>query len=131
MHFDSGLLHVDATGEFSLEEAKRNFLELLGAVARHRATKVLLDGRTVKGKPEDMERFYYGEFAAKETMRLVKEHGIAPSFAYVLHDPLRDPRRFGENVAVNRGMNLKIFQSPTDALEWLEHTPKKSEAGGG
>jgi hypothetical protein len=57
MHFESGLLKVDATGEFSLQEAKRNFLEILGAVARHQATKVLLDGRTVKGKPEDMERF--------------------------------------------------------------------------
>lgn len=34
MHFESGLLRVDVTGEFSLEEAERGFLEMLGVVAR-------------------------------------------------------------------------------------------------
>ena len=89
IQYESGLLHVDVTGEFSLEEGKRNFLEILGAVARYQAAKVFVDGRTVKGKPEDIERFYYGEFAAKETHRFGREHGICPQFAYVLHEPLR------------------------------------------
>jgi hypothetical protein len=129
MHFESGLLKVDARGEFSLEEAKRAFLEMLEAVAQYRAEKVLVDGRNVKGKPEDFERFLYGEFAAKETHRLAKEHGIVPRFAYVLHEPLRDPRRFGETVAVNRGMNIKVLENPEAAFEWLEHTPNKSDAG--
>ena len=130
IHFESGLLKVDARGEFSLEEAKRAFLEMLGAVARYQAKKVLVDGRNVKGKPGDFERFCYGEFAAKETFRLVKEHGIAPRFAYVLHEPLRDPRTFGETVARNRGMNVKVFESSEDAFEWLELTPpKKPDAG--
>ena len=41
MHFESGLLSIDATGEFStLEEAKRLFLEILGAVAQYQAKKV-------------------------------------------------------------------------------------------
>lgn len=123
MQFESGLLHVVATGEFSLEEAKRNFQEVLGAVVQYRATKVFLDGRTVKGKPEDMERFYYGEFAANETRRLVKEHGIVPRFAYVIHEPLRDPRRFAETVAVNRGMNIKVCETLEEAFAWLELSP--------
>lgn len=130
MQFDSGLLHVVVTGEFSLEEAKRNFLEVLGAVVQYRAKKVLLDGRTSKGNPEDMERFYYGEFAAKETMKLVKKHGIFPQFACVIHEPLRDPRRFGETVAVNRGMNIKVCETLQEAFAWLELTPPdKPNAG--
>jgi len=32
MRFESGVLNVVARGEFSLEEAKRAFLETLGAV---------------------------------------------------------------------------------------------------
>lgn len=128
MHFESGLLKVNAAGEFSLEEAKRAFLEMLEAVARHQAKKVLLDGRNVKGEPEDLERFYYGEFAAAETTRLVKEHRIVPRFAYVINEPLRDPQRFGETVAVNRGMNIKIFETPEDAFEWLELTSTKQSA---
>ena len=91
MHFQSGLLSVDASGEFSLQDAKQAFLELLKAIEQYQAEKILFDGRNVKGKPGDMERFYYGEFAARETLRIVGEHRIAPRFAYVMHEPLRDP----------------------------------------
>jgi hypothetical protein len=119
MHFQSGLLNVDASGEFSLEDAKQAFLEMLGAVAQYKAEKILFDGRNVKGKPEDMERFYYGEFAARETQRMVVEHKIVPRFAYVINEPLRDKTRLGETVAVNRGMIVKVFETPEDAIEWL------------
>ena len=119
MHFESGLLRVDASGEFSLEDAKQAFLEMLGAVVQYKAEKILFDGRNVKGKPKDMERFYYGEFAATETHRIVVEHKIVPRFAYVMHEPLRDPGRLGETVAVNRGMDVKVFETLEDAIEWL------------
>jgi hypothetical protein len=119
MHFQSGLLSIDASGEFSLEDAKQAFFELLNAIAQYQAEKILLDGRKIKGKPGDLERFYYGEFAARETHRMVVEHKIVPRFAYVLHEPLRDPTRLGETVAVNRGMNVKTFETPEDAIEWL------------
>ena len=46
MHFESGLLTVDASGEFSLEEAKRAFREMLAAVAQYQAEKILFDGGT-------------------------------------------------------------------------------------
>ena len=128
MHFESGLLTVVARGEFSLEEAQRAFLEMLGAVAQYKAKKVLFDGRKLKGKPEIWQRFYYGEFAATETMRLFNEHRIAPRFAYVIHQPLRDPHRFGETVAVNRGMIVKAFETLEGAVEWLKLTPATKPA---
>lgn len=129
MHFESGLLNVDASGEFSLEEAKRAFVEMLAAVTRYQAEKILLDGRKVKGKPEDLQRFYYGEFAARETLRLVSEHKIVPRFAYVMHQPLRDPRGLGETVAVNRGMNVKTFETLEDAFEWLDFNKRGAGEG--
>jgi hypothetical protein len=95
IHFESGLLNVDASGEFSLDEAKGAFLEMIGAVVQYQARKVLLDGRKLKGKPGNFERFFYGEFAAQETVRLLKEHGIGPQFAYVIKEPLRDAKVWG------------------------------------
>ena len=123
MHFQSGLLSVNASGEFSLEDAKQAFLEMLEAVAHYEAEQILFDGRNMKGKPKDMERFYYGEFAARETHRIVVEHKVAPRFAYVLLEPLRDPTGLGETVAVNRGMNVKTFKTPEDAIDWLTSAP--------
>ena len=114
-------LNLRATGEFSLEEAKRTVLEMLEAVAESKATKVLFDGRKIKGEPATIERVYYGEFAAfsvSESSRLA-----GTKFGYVLLEPVRDPRKLGEMVAVNRGMLVKVFDNLGDALEWLEGAP--------
>ncbi len=125
IHFESGLLTVDAKGEFSLEEAKRAFLEMLAAVAQYQAEKVLFDGRDLKGQPEHIERFYYGYFAATETIKLMARYPMyrAPRFAYLINEPLRDARRYGETVALNLGMTVKTFETPEEAVEWLNLTP--------
>lgn len=116
----SGFLKVVATGDFSLEEAKRTFLQMLEAVVLHKGKKVLFDGRKLMGNPETMERFYYGQFAAQSVVEFA-EKGVSPAtpFAYVLGEPVLDPARFGETVAVNRGMTVKAFDNPEEALQWL------------
>jgi hypothetical protein len=122
---ESDLLKVDARGRFSLKDAKRTFLEMLEAAALHKSKKVLFDGRKLLGKPETMERFYYGEFAA-QTVAHFEDRGVSPvtQFAYVLKEPVLDPLRFGENVAVNRGMLVKAFDNLDDAVEWLGIVPE-------
>jgi len=119
MVFGSGVLIVNASGDFSLEVAKRAFQEMLIAVVECQANKILFDGRTMKGKPEVLERFFYGEFAARETQKLIQKHKFVPRLAYVLNTPLRDPNRFGETVAINRGMHCKVFGSLHEAIKWL------------
>ena len=126
-------LHVKVSGSFSLREAKENFIQVLEILTRHKVQKVLLDGREVEGNPEVMERFFYGEFAAESLMQFLSK-GVAAEtcFAYVLHEPVLDPGRFGETVAVNRGMTLKVFDALEDALAWLQIEPAKfRDAGAG
>jgi hypothetical protein len=43
----------------------------------------------------------------------------SPAFAYVLKEPVLDPQRFGQTVAVNRGMNVKTFDNVEQARTWL------------
>jgi hypothetical protein len=119
-----GFLEVRATGRWSLVEGKRSFLEMLEAIARHRVRQVLFDGRSVVGNPEIMERFYYGEFAARSVAEFA-DRGVSRTtqFAYVLEVPMRDPRRFGETVAVNRGMHVATFEDHNNALRWLGVIP--------
>lgn len=109
-----------ATGHFSVEHAKRTFVEVLEAVDRHQAKKVLFDGSGLVGEPTTMERFYYGDFVASEVNKLVYRRGCsAPRFAYVLKPPVLDRQKFGETVAVNRGMLVRTFESREEALAWL------------
>jgi hypothetical protein len=128
---DLGFLRVNTTGNFSLAEAKRTFIEILEAVGRSKIEKVLFDGRGIAGDPEVMERFYYGEFAA-ETIHRFTAQGVSSNtrFAYVLEEPMRDPERFGENVAVNRGMFVQTFDNDQDALAWLRMSPADKPAAG-
>ena len=118
---EPGVLYVAGSGQFVLADARRKFLRVLDAVDQNNATKVLFDGRAIRGKPETIERFWYGEFAAEAVSRFMIEGAVrrAPQFAYVLHEPVLDPKRLGETVAVNRGMWVKAFDNLEDAREWL------------
>jgi hypothetical protein len=117
---EPNLLRVDATGDFSFEEAKRTFLQMMEAIALHSSTRILIDGRTVTGNPELMERFYFSEFTAQTVLDYQKKSGSrTPRFAYVLKIPVLDPRRFGETVALNRGMLIKVCDNMEQALAWL------------
>ena len=118
------LLRATLAGPFSLSEAETTFIEILEGVIQHQAKKVLIDGRTIMGKPTTMERFYYGKLAAEEVTGL-RRRGVAPipQFAYVLLPPVLDSQRFGECVAVNRGMHLKVFDNLPAAEQWLEIAP--------
>jgi hypothetical protein len=81
---------------------------------------VLLDGRTITGNPGTIERFFYGEFAADAVAKHhARSAARATRFAYVLREPVLDPQKFGETVAVNRGMLVKVFDSLEEALHWL------------
>jgi hypothetical protein len=121
---ESGFLRANVTGAFSLAEAQRTFIEILAAVAQSKVEKVLFDGRGIAGNPDTMQRFYYGEFVA-ETIGKFATNGVSRStrFAYVLEEPVRDPERFGENVAVNRGMVVQTFDNDHDAFAWLRTSP--------
>lgn len=67
-----------------------------------------------------MERFFYAEFSALQVASLRAE-GVphVARFAYLLEEPVLDPNRFGETVAVNRGMLVKAFDNLEEAIVWL------------
>ena len=116
------VLLVVSAGEFSLDESTRTFVDIISAIEKYRSEKVLFDGREIVGDPTIVERFYYGEFAAANVAQLIMLDRVdaQPQFAYVLHEPVLDPRRFGEIVAVNRGMNVKAFDDMDKAVKWLD-----------
>jgi len=121
MRSDADLLEVHATGEFSLDEAKRTFLEMMDAVELQRTKRVLFDGRSMTGNPATLERFYYAEFAAATVAQAkTRSKSGKTQFAYVLKEPVLDSEKFGETVAVNRGMFVKAFDNLEDVFAWLK-----------
>jgi len=114
------LLCVTYSGKFSLAEAEATFHQILEALVEEKLAKVLVDGRQLVGEPEPLERFYYGRYVADAVAQTVNRTRIdIPRFAYVLQQPVLDPNRFGETVAVNRGMRVKAFDDVKQAEWWL------------
>ena len=117
---NDSLLRITLAGAFSLPEAKAQFVDTVGGIAKHQAKNILIDGRALTGAPIAIERFLYGEFVAKIIAGL-GENGVSrtPRFAYVMVEPVLDRHRLGEAVATNRGVDVKAFDKLSAAEEWL------------
>ena len=123
LEVEDDIFNAVCIGAFELDLAREQFIELLDEAIRNGASKVLIDGRQMTGTPTEFERFLYGSFAAWATVDVMTQHKVWLKFAYVIHDPLRDPERFGETVAVNGGMDVKTFEDINEAVEWLNDDP--------
>jgi hypothetical protein len=117
---EPGYLRALASGPFVLPSANRMFVNLLDVIAREHAERVLIDGRQITGRPRAIERYLYGVFVATAADRMHPEQNShALKFAYVLLEPVLDSGRLGETTARRRGMSVRAFDNPEEAVDWL------------
>jgi hypothetical protein len=73
LRLEQGILNVVVVGKFELPVAENEFAEILYEAAKSCATKVLIDGQQMTGKPGDFERFLYSDFASRATLEVMKD----------------------------------------------------------
>jgi hypothetical protein len=120
----SGYLRITFEGHFEpplIDEVTSRVIE---NGVKHQSSKMLLDFRQVDGEMSTMDRYNTASVFAKKYLD-EKLAGKIPTcrFAFVGNHPLVDPKKFGETVATNRGINIKVFTEMTEALSWLEVNP--------
>jgi hypothetical protein len=77
---------------------------------------ILVDTTGLHGHaPTAMERFDFGAAIAD----MQRRNRSAIWIAFVGKEPLVDPGRFGETVAVNRGGFAKVFEDVDEAAAWI------------
>lgn len=121
--------HLLVTFEGTVEENfPTRFPELLfETVIAHKSSKVLVDLRKVEGTLTVMQRYTMGETGAEKFQSALSDGKIPVSrFSLVANPPLMAPDKFGEKVATNRGMPVRIFSSFQEALDWLLQEPVPS-----
>jgi hypothetical protein len=122
VHFESleHYLRATVSGAYSLRQAQDVFDECVkGAVAAGHS-RILIDASGVTGAPTQDERYILGLFCAAEQRILASQTPpIEVQVAVYGRQPLIDPNRFGETVAVNRGAKLKVSEQIEEALAWL------------
>lgn len=105
--------YFEFTGEFNLETGKQCINAMVEVCSQSQISKALLDCRKMAGEIEIMESF----MVAKYGVRMI---GSISKFAIVGREDQMFPDNFVENVAVNRGVNLKLFTDLERAVDWLK-----------
>lgn len=113
-------LNVTVSGFYSLAEVKKIYTELLEILVDKNLSKLFVNVCQVQGKITMLERYYFGEFAAWEAIRFTGLGLNKISIAFYGIVPIIDPDRFGEIVARNRGLNVKVTTDINEALQFLE-----------
>lgn len=108
---------ITCAGSYDQTEAEQIFCMAFETAARQKVQRLLFDCRKVTGELSTMDRFDLAEYVSM----LVLERTDAESvrIAIVGDEPLVDPSRFGETVAVNRGVTGKVTTDLNEAMEWL------------
>ena len=103
---------------YTEDSAKSTFGEIFDLLADRKLKQVLVDCRYIENLHNVLlNSFEYAEFIANE----IQAKNIYPKLAYILlKDSHFDIRQFAEDVAVNRGVNIKLFVDRDEALTWLE-----------
>lgn len=111
-------VELTCRGTYAFEPLLDVLRDALEAGIDHDRSAVLLDLRNVAGAPNKMERYELGTRFAKLQLSL----DTLVTIAVVGHQPLVDPQRFAEMVALNRCAVGKVFEDHDEAVTWLEHT---------
>ena len=113
-------LYAAVSGEFTLRAAQAAYDRVVHAALPLAQTRILIDARGVSGNPQPDERYALGVYIANEQRLLAERRPpIHVKVAVLGHQPVVDPQRLGETVAVNRGAKVKVSEQLDEALAWL------------
>lgn len=109
-----GILRLTVTGESELEESVRVFEKMCRDARAKKARGVLMDLRKLTGVLSGRERLEMGSRVAACAEGL----GGVPKVAVLGKPPTVDG--FAAMVARNRGIEVDLFDTVEEALEWLK-----------
>lgn len=109
---DKQYVSVTFTGLMTKEEHDNSRDDIIGILAKHGWKRLLVDNRHNNAKMSVFEDF---EFTQGHQKTLVKYIRMA-----IIHRVDETERyTFIENVAMNRGVTIKVFTDPEAAIGWL------------
>ncbi len=113
------------SGTVDTKDYKKLLVDVLFKCIENSNSKLLFDLRAIKGNLTTFQRFTLATYFAK----LTRQHPdtAAIQVAVVGFPPLIDPNRFGETVAKNHGVNIKVTNDFDEAVEWLAPKDKPVE----
>ncbi|HTN48308.1 MAG TPA: hypothetical protein VMK32_02640 [Burkholderiaceae bacterium] len=108
-----GYLHAVVTGDNTKEDILGYLRELMQECRARAATRLLIEERLSGPRLGPVDVF---DIAAQGNAKAV---GPLHAIAYVDVNAVGQTMKFAENVAVNRGLPIRMFDTVIDAEKWL------------
>jgi hypothetical protein len=118
----TGYLHFTVTGGNTQENVVAYMQEVMHECAARRCFRMLIEERLEGPRLGTMEVFTMVNSGAK------RYHGMLEALAYVDVNADAGVMRFAEDVAVNRGILVKVFRTIDGAEKWLQQHARPAGA---
>lgn len=105
-------VEIRFTGSFSLTVARQVVDVMVAAGRKAGSSRLLLDCRAMVGPMSVTDRYEVAEYGARTIERHV-------TIAVLGRPDQILPDRFFENVAVSRGVRLRVFTDEDEAVTWI------------
>jgi hypothetical protein len=106
-----GIIEVDSYGSVTREDSLSSLAALEELMKETGITRVLSDTRKQESTPSTVDIFDFGAHLPQSMKLAVIVSERQPTAHNVA---------FVDDVAYNRGVNIKVFGSRSEALEWLQ-----------
>jgi len=109
-----GVLEVVSTGDLELAEMELERSEVGEMMQKNGFRKILVDDTAITSLPSSVELYQFGSTFWQSALpaKII--------IAHVVHKDVLSEMEFLENVAVNRGTNIKTFTDHDEAFNWLK-----------
>jgi hypothetical protein len=118
-----GYLHFTVTGRNSPDVVKSYMQEVIQEVTARRCPRVLIEENLEGPRLGTMEVFTMVTAGAR------RYHGVLEALAFVDLNAEGGVMRFAEDVAVNRGIPVRVFRNVEGAEKWLLSRSTNTGAG--
>lgn len=100
---------AEVSGDYDARVTAALTVQFLDARVNYPAAKLLADVRGLHGPVTTLERYNYFEGLARQVHERIADGRLASlKLAFLLSEALVDPDRFGQTVANNRGLDLRV-----------------------
>ena len=111
-------IQISASGLYSMPRTENLFRFVIDHTLAHNKKKLFLDLSRIHGHIPVFDRLAFSKFMA--AYYLENALGKIKAIAVLGNEEIIDKNRFGETVAVNRGVNVRVFLNSEEALGWLK-----------
>jgi hypothetical protein len=108
-----GYLHFTVSGRNTPDNVSRYIEEVMRECSARHCFRILIEERLVGPRLGTMEVFTLVSAGAK------RYHGMLEALAYVDMNDEGGVMRFAEDIAVNRGIPVRVFRTLEGAEKWL------------